>query len=442
MNCSVCIEPYTSDRRRKVTCDFCSYDACRECTKRYILSTASTPHCMNCQKSWGRVTLSKKFSRAFIAHEFKHARENVLFDLEKAMFPATQPHIEFKKKIMENSRRVVEYENEIRELRRKIRHTHTWTLDSKREEIEMLKRASWLEFEIQYLLFEIQMFKDNGVFAPKENSEFVHKCPREKCKGYLSTQWKCAVCSLYTCKECHEPKDDEHECNPDTVETIKHLASSEYRNCPRCHVSIFKISGCAQMFCMACKTAFDWRSGRIVTGNIHNPHYYEYLRARGENERAIGDIQCGGLISAGELSKRIGWNHPLMSFHRLLIEFQDEHMRPAEEVDTFQENLQERVLYLMNMIQESYYKSIIQQRDKARHKKREIGLINTTFMQIMTDIYSRLTKGGEMIKSIEDEIRGAEKYVNGLWSEIGQAYSCVVPQCHYDRMMIKNEKLY
>jgi hypothetical protein len=32
------------------------------------------------------------------------------------------------------------------------------------------------------------------------------------------------------------------------------------------------------MWCIECKTAFSWKSGEIVNGKIHNPHYYEYLR--------------------------------------------------------------------------------------------------------------------------------------------------------------------
>ena len=36
--------------------------------------------------------------------------------------------------------------------------------------------------------------------------------------------------------------------------------------------------------------AFDWRSGRIETGRVHNPHYFEFKK----RSREHGDIPCGG----------------------------------------------------------------------------------------------------------------------------------------------------
>ena len=110
-----------------------------------------------------------------------------------------------------------------------------------------------------------------------EKKSFIMRCQVENCQGFLSTQYKCGLCKTTTCSTCFVVKDEGHVCNPDDVSSAR-MIREETKPCPTCTTRIYKIDGCDQMWCIECKTAFSWKSGEIVNGKIHNPHYYEYLR--------------------------------------------------------------------------------------------------------------------------------------------------------------------
>ena len=48
------------------------------------------------------------------------------------------------------------------------------------------------------------------------------------------------------------------------------------------------------MWCVTCHTPFDWESGReVTTGVIHNPHYFEFYRASGQQVPRPRQEECG-----------------------------------------------------------------------------------------------------------------------------------------------------
>jgi len=88
------------------------------------------------------------------------------------------------------------------------------------------------------------------------------------------------------------------------VESVK-LKKKDTMGCPSCGVRIYKIEGCDQMWCVECHTPFSYKTGDIVKGVVHNPHYYEYIREHGENnlrnplhakKLAQSDLPCNGSL--------------------------------------------------------------------------------------------------------------------------------------------------
>ena len=64
------------------------------------------------------------------------------------------------------------------------------------------------------------------------------------------------------------------------------------------------VRNCDQMFCIGCKTPFSWRTGKIETGHIHNPHYHEWRQQLGIQGPPAGNLVCGDQPLMDELNNR------------------------------------------------------------------------------------------------------------------------------------------
>jgi hypothetical protein len=356
-----------------------------------------------------------------VNNAYRSAREKSLFDLEKAMFPDTMPHVEQAMLIKRNNQEIARLTHEIATHQgpEKIFNSYSVAPEVMREQIPYILENHRLTYEIRIL--EAEMKKP--FTATETPREFVKPCSRSGCNGFLSTMWKCRACGEYTCKDCHEPKDPDHVCNPDTLKSVEQI-KSDSKPCPKCTSPIFKIEGCDQMYCTSCHTAFSWRTGRIELGRIHNPHYYEYQRQQGTLNREIGDVQCGGMPNLDMYN----YSSPVYLFHRKILEFQQYQMpmyTPGE-TNAFNLNLRTRVSFLCKTINEYEFKREIYRKDKDLAKRREIGMVSTTFVQIMADIYNRYSVH-KNLDLTQTEVLAASSYLNGLFQEISKIYDCVVP---------------
>lgn len=431
-SCQVCLESFTKQLRKKVECPYCNYECCASCAQRYLSDSVDTAHCMQCKRAWTRGVLIKLFNKAYVSNVYRAARENSLFELEKAMFPDTMPHVEHAMLIIRNNHEIARLNQEMANSKgAALIFNNRASSEVMREQIPTMLENHRRWYEILVLEAEKEKPSNRTSNTPRE---FVKPCSRADCNGFLSTMWKCRVCSEYTCNACHEPKDADHICNPDTVKSVEQI-KSDSKPCPKCVIPIFKIEGCDQMYCTSCHTAFSWRTGQIELGRIHNPHYYEYQRQNGHLNREIGDVQCGGMPMPWALPQL---NPNLNAFHRAVLEFQ-QYQLPGyiqNDVNAFDLNLRTRVSFLCKTINEYVYKRELYRRDKEIAKKRELGMIATTFVQIVADLYTRLVSHRDS-NLLETELRSAIEYSNGLFREISKIYDCVAPCIEYPRIEIK-----
>lgn len=373
MECQICVEPFTKQKRKEIKCEYCDFSCCRNCFERYLLNESGA-RCMNkdCGRDWTPKFLSENFTHVFITGPLKSHVEDVLFDKERALLPATQP-------IVENTILAEEIVDKMNDEYLKIRQIERNITSMRIQRNRLLNRTE----------------------NQKERSKFVKACPDENCRGFLSSQWKCGICQKWTCPDCHEIKGFERDCVHVCDENAKATAAllnNDTKSCPNCGVGIHKIDGCDQMWCTECHTAFSWRTGR-VENNVHNPHYYEWMRRTGgEIPRNHNEVQCGREIDhhlVRSMELLLSSNYYLTDLRKFTRPLCREiiHIRftvmDRFVTDHVRDNQELRIKYLRNQIDEIEFKRILQIYNKRDNKKREIYNIYVLYINTCTDILYR-----------------------------------------------------
>lgn len=277
--CPICCEYYNNSTRILVKCEFgdCNYQACKSCIRQYLLSTASHPHCMKCKKIYTQNFMVMKLNRSWLVKEYKKHRSLFLLEREISKLPETM-------EIAERHKQADIKEDEAKQINDKVTNMLN--------EIHKLRRQ-------QNQCYRIASDLKSGK-KKEEKKKFIMPCPNESCRGFLSTQYKCGICNMYTCSKCIEVigtnKFDNHTCNENSVKSAE-LIRKETKPCPSCGTRISKIDGCDQMWCIECHKAFSWKTGKIDNGVVHNPHFYQFQRENtGHVPRTPNNVVCGELL--------------------------------------------------------------------------------------------------------------------------------------------------
>jgi hypothetical protein len=393
---------------------------------------------MSCKTKWDRDFLNENFDKSFITKQYKKHREDILFEREIGMLQATQPYVEKEIKI-----------------------------ENITNNLNALKR----EYEEKIKTLEEELIKAKTNSTTSEKRKFIRKCPNNECQGFLSSSLKCELCKCWACSDCREmigftiDEKNNHECNKDILESVK-LFEKDSKPCPKCAALICKTEGCDQMFCVECHTAFSWKTLKIESGVIHNPHYYEYQRRinNGIVFRNPMEIQCGRELDLNFINMLIeifepelpkGWKkkqktrmvfntemtyvvyissrgkettlHPggvdeFVNICRKVTHIRHINQPRFRQIDRLNNNLQLRIDYMRNKIDKEKFKKTIQKNEKENLKRREINNILGMFISTITDLFYRLVETRDRgIKKEMDELR---KYTNDCLKRISKTYNC------------------
>jgi hypothetical protein len=393
---------------------------------------------MNCQHVWNREFLDAHLTRSWREGEFKRHREAVLFDREKSLLPSSQDAIQ------------VRHAKDV--ARKEIR-------EAKAELKELAARKRQLTDIVERKLRFIETGVESGSVPEPVKRQFIAACPDESCRGFLSTAYTCGVCAKQFCSKCRElKKEEDHTCDPALVATIKAILADS-RPCPSCGTAISRVSGCDQMFCTQCDTAFSYSTGKVVSGVIHNPHYFERLaKLKKDSVVATG---CGAN----------GWptyyvavsGHPVLNYtnsytiaavgrlYQFGVHLQEVELPGLPLPTQLLDNTDLRVQYLLKEIDEKQFRQKLQRRTREHDRDLEfrgpLELAMVTILEFFVWLAQpahrslsisggyepyRITKKTELVHEIETRVEALVKflkdYINKSLRDIGDRYANQAPQ--------------
>lgn len=412
--CGVCCEKINKSTHKKVECPFCDLLSCRSCSQRYILSSFEDPHCMGCKSLWNREFVDSFCTKVFRNKEYKKHRENVLFDREKKLMPQTQPEVE---RILQMRRLRDILQIQRRELL-ELHHKHKTNFDTDVVHPAVLKLYRDMENTYRHLN-EIRSRVTNIEFEPRS---FTRQCPSEECKGFLNEDWYCGLCSVKYCKDCNVALHVDHICDPETAQTIQ-LLNRDSKSCPKCGTVIYKSSGCMQMWCVNCHTAFNWRTGEIDTGRVHNPHFIEFKRLR-MSSREHGDIPCGGIPTFRELREHDASNE-MLRYMMLVSQLERELLfMNIEPID----NTSIRIGYMLNDISEENFKTLLQRQEKYTDKTKEEYYIFELIAHTCGDLLRQYILEPDKHDDILSQMESIMEYSNDIFKILRSRYNSGTPR--------------
>lgn len=303
--CPICFERLT----KTVKCGFCDYVVCMDCAKRVVVEQRQ-PHCVECKMVWTNAFLHTVFLKSWLISTkgdgYREARKKLALEVEKAKIPHTfetlvAPQLEIHAKKCEiagHRRRLAECQKEYWHLMEQSyaleEDMAPFASSDYRKGITALRRRAKESLseikKLETMISDRRMEQDDLGGA---SAKLIGKCPLSDCRGMVDTHGRCLTCQARICTRCLVKKEEKHKCDPDTVATVKAIREDS-KPCPSCGTQISKISGCDQMWCTQCKTAFSWNRLVVEHGNIHNPHALQWRREMGLAERNPGDVPCGG----------------------------------------------------------------------------------------------------------------------------------------------------
>ena len=382
--CNICC--FNMNPEEFVKCPICPFEACGECHQKYIMSKVSEPKCMGCGGKWSREYVMEVFDRRWVRNDFLPHMARFLLEQEKMLLPETQGEAN-------KAREIKRIQALVKELpcNKKLSAVYKDPVVLKYKIFERNKEKQ----ELQDNITRIRGVRDLKITAHSKPI-YIMKCKEEMCRGYVSKDYRCETCNTKYCERCRCCiGEDQHTCSKEEIENVSEIIRST-RPCPKCYVPIFKAGGCYQIWCPQCHVAFDYNTGKIEDGPIHNPMFYEYLASRPVDLSPIvmDNLACGETPTEEHFLARASLVYDvdirmIMEIFRYRGHIQQV-VLPDCSQDRVKDNLDLRVKYLNSEITEEQWMSTLLYRQKRKMKLVALEQLFNTMIVVINDILRKI----------------------------------------------------
>ena len=494
--CVICTETYNT-RRKAITCYICKKTSCMVCVDKYIIDVSSSDHCMFCKNKWNIRFIYENLTKSCI-DKMRVKTQKLLYSAEEALLPMTHKYIEYNKYILElddidkdTSEKISKINVIVDKIERELqlnrcpnpkcsgldiyyrdRYCHMCKKNictvcrmvktdghicnaERKDMLELYNTNVKYRFELHKysrdLKIKIRKWRSNYDMNEEVKEdvkiEVLCKCPNDSCKGLITNKTDiCVLCNRSVCVSCHMEKEENHVCKEENIKSIDMITRTT-KACPKCGVSIDKIDGCNQMWCIKCYTAFNWVTNKIVYGHIHNPHYFEWFRKRRDE---LHPRTCEGVPDERYYTTHtklvFGYLNSssykaLLLYYKILLFVQEELLQEVKK-SMLVANLDLRLAWVQNELSDDQFKQLLYR----RYKKKQISVILRdifqTFVVSSCDIAYRImdcNSGCQGVNFIQEWTRLIE-YTNSYLLECRDIFKmkmpCIVIQDTYNNFNI------
>ena len=431
VECSICANEFL----QTITCPKCDLTTCRTCIVTFMDSKTNLTDipCMTskCNHIHSMVNLSKAFSTNFVTKTIWPRFSNGFFELQKTYIPETTAYMQYMDNLKDIEQQIQKAAQVLKELR-------------------LTKREMVRDFQL------------NGLQYKEEQTPFVAHCQYKDCKGLLNHTYECTLCKRQTCKSCFQIKqDDNHECNPDDVNTADTLRKTTKR-CPNpsCGEPIEKEEKtCNQIFCTTCKMIWCYKKEVEEIGSIHNPHALEYMRKYGSLQRNPNDILCGGLPGKQFIANamfRIYANN-LQNYHKFVFQVYRYHeftetvrdginlLQDPTYANTYQATLKHRIKWMNDLVSDEKFQKFCMMHHRKKMRAQELEQILRGLALVLEDQMRTIRDANnhdDVENAINDIHRICDLY-NTTFEELERCIKMKIVRIdNYNLPQETNEKLY